>query len=838
MAEGRNSAAPLLIHGGWRIRKWFILRGAGFPAHLVLDLALEDLDRRLDSLADQARNIEAERLRLLERFPSHPRLVEPIDVLDKERLALVARTARTLEPGGSKLAGIIASLERELDTMFLELEAAQDRARRRIRALASDPAFREAIAWQNRAVLEMMVDRLLKTPEDAKDSKTRERERVVSSYLQRYTTKNDCIGFFGPLAWGVASEDEAIGRVEPGPKHVKKRAVFLEHWVVDAVAQRVVAEPLLPWLVPRKNPLLGVDGQRLHLAPGQVVQLSNRDAVLLSVVTGDRMAIDLADSLSRTSPHLFADREAVLKRLTELAQKGIVLWKVEVPTVADSRPDLALRRRLEAVGDESLRKTALEPLDALEAARSALAEAAGDPERVANAVEALERAVASLGIESTRRHGETYAGRTPAYEDCVRDVDIRLGPGFFRPFERALSLMLTSARWFTHALGERYRRALHREYDAMAKERSSPIIDARSFFARVEPLFAANQYEAAPLMREVAREHCARWAQILGTEARGSEGSIERSAESIEARVLELFDAPGPGWPSARYLGPDLMIAATDLERFARGEGMAVLGELHPADNSLSPISLAFHPDREDGRAGVAHDFPRPRIAPVLTREVVTRASYQWPFEDNFHLEMGGTPSWRSRERVIAIGELVIEQIGEELVARTRDDRIRFEIIELFEIFLMAGAGHYSILESGAHTPRVTVDRLVLAREQWRFTSADLPKRTPSDVESCLRLARWARSKGLPRFAYARTPREKKPLYVDFHSPILVRLFAKMCGDAESFAVSEALPSHGQHWLADAAGNRYTAELRLIARDPRSYHQDQNSTNSDLNTRR
>jgi Lantibiotic dehydratase, N terminus len=75
----------------------------------------------------------------------------------------------------------------------------------RLRAVAADPAFREALMWQNRGALATAADGLLKHA--VKPSKQRQREETVARYWQRYCSKNDTIGFFGPLAWGEVRDD-------------------------------------------------------------------------------------------------------------------------------------------------------------------------------------------------------------------------------------------------------------------------------------------------------------------------------------------------------------------------------------------------------------------------------------------------------------------------------------------------------------------------------------------------------------------------------------------------------------------------------------------------------
>ena len=80
----------------------------------------------------------------------------------------------------------------------------------RLAAVARDPAFREAVAWQSRESLARAVDKLA-AGAPGSPSRRRRWTDVVGSYWQRYCSKNDTIGFFGPLAWGsFAEEGEAL----------------------------------------------------------------------------------------------------------------------------------------------------------------------------------------------------------------------------------------------------------------------------------------------------------------------------------------------------------------------------------------------------------------------------------------------------------------------------------------------------------------------------------------------------------------------------------------------------------------------------------------------------
>ena len=75
----------------------------------------------------------------------------------------------------------------------------------------------------------------------------------------------------------------------------------------------------------------------------------------------------------------------------------------------------------------------------------------------------------------------------------------------------------------------------------------------------------------------------------------------------------------------------------------------------------------------------------------------------------------------------------------------------------------------------------------------------------------------------MPRRLFAKSPIERKPMYLDVESPVLCRI---LCRHARQAAAAEAghrmdftemLPGPDECWLADPDGSRYVAELRLVA---------------------
>jgi hypothetical protein len=104
----------------------------------------------------------------------------------------------------------------------------------RLRSVARQARFREAVTWQNPAAL---VNAVVNVAENAptKPSRARGREEIVAGHWQRYCAKNDTIGSFGPLAWGrIADDGPALG--SRSGSLVRERVVHLEAWPVQELA--------------------------------------------------------------------------------------------------------------------------------------------------------------------------------------------------------------------------------------------------------------------------------------------------------------------------------------------------------------------------------------------------------------------------------------------------------------------------------------------------------------------------------------------------------------------------------------------------------------------------
>ena len=106
----------------------------------------------------------------------------------------------------------------------------------------------------------------------------------------------------------------------------------------------------------------------------------------------------------------------------------------------------------------------------------------------------------------------------------------------------------------------------------------------------------------------------------------------------------------------------------------------------------------------------------------------------------------------------------------------------------------------------------------MLRREGWSVPAAQLPQRGE-------RLAAFARDLGMPRRVFAKSPLERKPMYLDLDSPVLARILCRHARAAEAeepgarMSFTEMLPAPQQCWLEDPVGERYVCELRVVAVD-------------------
>ncbi len=691
------------------------------------------------------------------------------------------------------------------------------------------PELREAVAWQNRHALTTGIDVLVRRgPEPAKrNAKHRLHEALVVSYLQRYCAKNDTIGFFGPMSWAQLDEQPGIriSHVAPGFS-LSERITYLEGWPVRAImAERTKA--LRPWLVPRRMPFVGVDGQFLQLPLAPPVRLSAAEAAVLRLCDGQRDASEIAALLLAEGGLGLKDVDDVFAVLGGLADSHRLAWHVDIAP-QDTRPERSMGAVLARVTDPAIREPAEAVLAELTAARDQVQEAAGDAEQVARAMAGLESTFTRLtGLPPTRRAGELYAGRTLVYEECLRGDAVTVGIDAFDGVRAALALVLDSARWYMATIGAVYKKVFQNIYDQRAAQLGSDVVPFTDFWLMAnESMFGQPPRLIEPVVAEVGE----RWSAILDVPA--SARRVQLQAAELAERVRAAFPLLPLPWPMGLHHCPDLMIAGADAAR--GGRITWVLGEVHTGIvTSRYATWMKFHDDADGARAGLRHDLGGPAVWVAETAEdggVCSRLSNVLPSPDDLRLIYAHDSCGFDPATTLMVGDCEVFSSPSGLRLRRRDGSFEGDLLEVLgDIVCGVGANKFDLVPPGEHTARVTVDDLVVSRERWTLPASEPPfAETADESERYLQVRRWAARHGMPRHVFMRFTGEHKPIYADLTSLASVDLIARALrrsrrngGPEATVAVVEMLPALDEAWLADAQDQRYTAELRIVAVDQR-----------------
>ncbi|WP_165781410.1 lantibiotic dehydratase [Streptosporangium minutum] len=682
--------------------------------------------------------------------------------------------------------------------------------------IAADPLFREAVTWQNPGVLIALDGIVAGGPDASRNVRRRDRERAVIRYWQRYCAKNETIGFFGPICWITldADADQTLD-VRTGPGLLRERRVFFEGWAITAYADHLAADPqirrcwppaLMPHLTLRERELLR------PLQPP--LALSSPEAALLARCDGRTPAVEVVADLPRPE-----DGYLLLERL---AERELITWDAALPTGHGA--EQVLRERIATIDDPDLRQRAQDGLDRLRAARDAVAATAGDPDALKAALAALdEEFTAITGAPPRRREGQMYAGRTLAYEDTTRDLDVTVGATLLNAVASPLSIILITARWLTAALADAGGTVLRELYDELREGNDGPVRLADLWYLAQGLLFTPG---AGPF-RAVSEDFTRRWVELIDVRSGSEDGArVQLSAADLAGPVARLFAAERPGWATARLHSPDLQICATDVDAINRGDYQAVLGELHPAWTPFdSALFSPFHPDPDRLRAHYDLDLGSDRIRILYPEDYPRNTSRTNPGLAGPGDRQLGVDRARGADPDLLLPATSVTVSDEDgtLVA-TAPDGQKWPLIEMFAGMLSTQLmDAFKLTLPVSHAPRISIDRLVISRETWRTTVADTGLAAiTNERERYLATRAWRGRLNLPDQVFIKIGTEVKPCYFDLTSPHYVGVLCTMlrtAGDDASVTISEALPTPGQAWVPDHDGNRYFSEFRLQIAD-------------------
>lgn len=828
----------------WSFWRCVGLRGAGFPAKDILKLGAPEGASSADRLLEAEEEADLVRRQALQEIYASLDLIrlnyKPEDKEKRNRLLNLAKLLKMgkLPPASmngqvgeilnklSEYSDCVTSARKSYNKAYRDSVVQTSRV---IREVLSFDSFREAFIWQNRHAYNRVERSFARksSESDSRNTDQRRDEELIASYLQRYCVKNDTIGFFGPVGWARFVDEGPSLTCVPGVKQLATRNVYFENWCIESLANEIAKRKAIrPWIIPVRMPFLRVESLSLYHPLFGSTKLSVDHAAILKACNGTKTARDISREIIRSPHATLSDETQVYTLLEKMAAQGLIFWNFNVPV--EAYPERTLRRLLNGVEDEQARLPALAALSELESARAAVASAAGDPEMLDRTLGELESVFARLtGKASTRSGGKTYAARTLVYEDCRRDNEVEIGPGILDALAPPLSLLLTSARWYTYEFAQLYRKKFKEIYANLIQKAPDATVEASQFWMEALPYFFGDQSHYGNTLEA---DFQARWEEILSVPYQ--ESRVQYTVERLRPLIHSAFAAPGPGWLSARYHCPDVMIAATGLDAIQRGDYQLVMGEIHLGGSTLGGSTFVEqHPSPSDLIRYTEADLPGKKALPMTPKDfpgLTARTNYVLISPDDFRIEFTRDSFVTDRSKALPIASLVIEERENDLIVCTRDGQHEFDLIEVVGGMLQGKVvNSFSVQSPHPHIPRITIGELIICRETWQFAPDDLKFAFEKDgADRFLAARRWARSHSMPRFVFVKVPVEVKPFYVDFSSPIYVDILSRMArrtaeaNSAEATVkITEMLPTPDLTWLPDAQGKLYTSELRIIAVD-------------------
>jgi len=532
--------------------------------------------------------------------------------------------------------------------------------------------------------------------------------------------------------------------------------------------------------------------------------------------------MEIGRELMRRREPGFESVEAVVAMIQKQVSKRLVEMGAVVE--AGAEPEARLRQAISEIEDKEVRRKWEGVMAELEEARQRLGQAAGDWEAVDAWMHEIERRFeAATGREGSRERGKTYAGRQLIYEDSRRDVEVEIGEGLMRELRKGMELLLRSARWLTAEAARRGEEELQVVYERLVKEEGKKEVSGPKFWHGVQEfVYGAG----SGCMKGLDEEFAKKWDRVL--EIKGEQRRVAYTEEELREKVAQEFGGAEGGWERGRYNSPDVMIRARGLEAIRRGDYQLVLGELHMAANTLRTyLFTCQHPNPIELFQAIERDTRTLNVAPILSGDFRGgRHTIALVFKKDVYLEMDmGAPA-PAHGKVLTIGSLIIEKGADGLVVRDRERTIEFSAVQAFAEYLSKHVvDNFRVLSSRPHTPRVSIDKLVVCRESWQVELEEMSfAHEASEASRYAAARRWGQRRGMPRQVFYKAGDEVKPSYMDFDSPLYVEMLSRAVRRSERKAggamrVSEMLPRAEEAWLEDGVGRRYTCELRMVSVD-------------------
>jgi hypothetical protein len=685
--------------------------------------------------------------------------------------------------------------------------------------VTADRWLLEALCWQNPDMVNRWVGRYATdgVPESRTPYYYRDKLLILGSYLQRYTTKNETIGFFGPIGWARVDRGRDLLVEVAGKGERVRHTTYFEPWALTALTRAWEADPEVRWHLPVTVDQAGLLRDDTFVRPRRGPhQLTADQRLVLANLNGSGYADELLEAL-RAAGGAHWDQQRLTDVLDTLQRAGCLHWGFDVPMVGGS--EKTLDAQLDRLPEEPQGRLRGQ-LHELTRLRRDVHTAAGDATGVWRAGNALAESFEAIaGADRSIRKRINPNSRELLYHDVTVDWDATVGAPAVAELGGPLELLMETSRYVSWRLAEgiedRARAALRRDpsFEAVFDELLPELDDRRP----------------GRIHRDVTTEVHGMVADLLATEpgTRAPDGSLGYRSAALREHWLAAFAAPRAGWSASRTHSPDVMLAR-------RGDGhLWVLGEVHTTVNPLD-YRFCLENQPEPGQLEALIDaatpaerfipaFPptprrTPRTAPPPAAYLSEKHRY-WTLWSRTMLP-AGVP------KLSCVDLRVVERDGPVVVV-DGTGRVVARLTEFVGEFLsLAFYNSLSLFPDADHLPRVRIDNLVVQRECWRLPVrefAPLLKTSPTKID----LESFFRRRGLPRYSFVRVPGEPKPVFCDARSWVtgyqVVRQLRKAADQPEAMVrVQEMLPDFDDLWLTGPDGRTRTSEFRFVLQDLRS----------------